>query len=68
MTQFSPVRTNSNGIARFPISQFYGSKDIIIQTNTERDSVYKIELIAPFSDLKSDVSAFSLSEIHKNLF
>lgn len=41
--------SNEQGIIQFEASELYGPNDLIVQTNTSRDSVYRIELLNPFS-------------------
>jgi hypothetical protein len=69
-TQFFVAKTDSSGRALFPVSRFYASNDLILQTNSEKDSIYKIELLSPFSDKNStshSILPFDLSENTKDL-
>lgn len=61
-------RTNEDGIATFELKDFYDDNEILIQTNTQIDSIYKFEILTPFSQYKSSYSfpSFSPSENLKN--
>jgi len=43
-------RSNKNGEVFFDMRHFEGDKQIIIQTNPKVDSIYKVEIVSPFSD------------------
>jgi hypothetical protein len=60
-------RSDSTGIVRFYTKDFYGPNEIVLQTDAT-DSIYKIELVDPFSDKISPKSlpAFELSENMKS--
>jgi hypothetical protein len=40
--------TNKDGIAKFPVQDFYGSSEIVLQPSDRKDSIYKIEVLSPF--------------------
>ena len=42
-------RSNRKGEILFDVKDLYGSRDLILQTNTRRDSTYRFELASPFS-------------------
>ncbi|WP_423148987.1 MG2 domain-containing protein [Rubrolithibacter danxiaensis] len=42
--------SDENGIVRFETQDFYGFKELIVQTDLRKDSTYKIELFDPFSE------------------
>jgi hypothetical protein len=48
-TWFRPSFSDSAGRIKFEIVQFYGSQDIIVQTNPREDSLSHIEITNPFS-------------------
>ncbi len=48
-TQFRPTFSDSAGRIKFEIVKFYGSQDIIVQTNPKEDSLSHIEITNPFS-------------------
>ncbi|TGD79407.1 hypothetical protein [Hymenobacter wooponensis] len=41
--------SNADGMVQFEPSGLYSTNDLIVQTNTEKDSIYQIELLNPFS-------------------
>jgi hypothetical protein len=47
--RFYSVATNKKGIANFELPELYGYNEIIVQTNTQEDSFYHVELLSPFS-------------------
>ena len=55
-------------MVRFYTKEFYGPNEIVLQTDGT-DSIYKIELVDPFSDKISSKSlpAFELSENMKGI-
>lgn len=44
------ARSDSTGALQFEMLDFMGPQKIIVQTNTRRDSTYRIEIQNPFSD------------------
>lgn len=42
-------RSDKNGFVRFAVQDYSGPGDLILQTNSQKDSVYKIEILSPFS-------------------
>lgn len=48
--QFRGAKTSRNGEVRFELKEFYGPNKMIVQTNPQIDSVYKIQITDPFSD------------------
>jgi hypothetical protein len=67
--QFAGARTDGEGRFLCDIKDFYGSGSILVQTNTPRDSVYKIEIASPFSEQYSrdSLPAFHLSDSSRDL-
>ncbi|HKP32429.1 MAG TPA: hypothetical protein VJT83_06865 [Chitinophagaceae bacterium] len=59
--QFSMNKSDKNGIVRFDAKHFYGAGEIILQTNPETDSVYRIEVQNPFSEKFSNVQLSSVN-------
>ncbi len=47
------TRSDSTGRLLFSTQKFYGSKEIVVQTNSLQDSTYHIEVTNPFSDQRS---------------
>lgn len=67
--QFATARTDEAGKFVFDIKDFYGSGNILVETNTPKDSVYKIEMASPYSEQYSaDRSAvFPLADSAENV-
>ncbi|HEV7347588.1 hypothetical protein [Telluribacter sp.] len=42
--------SDPQGTIRFEVKKLYDTQDVIVQTNTRRDSTYRIELFSPYSD------------------
>ena len=61
-------KSDSTGLVRFYTKDFYGPNEIVLQTDA-KDSLYKIELVDPFSDKVSAkvLPAFELSGAMKNM-
>jgi len=61
-------KSDSAGIVRFYTKDFYGPNEIVLQTDAT-DSIYKIELVDPFSDKISPAGlpAFELNKNMKNI-
>ncbi|AMR32598.1 hypothetical protein A0256_14780 [Mucilaginibacter sp. PAMC 26640] len=52
--QVYPARSDADGILLFNTKDFYGANEIVIQTNTERDTAHKLEVLTPFYDQYSN--------------
>jgi hypothetical protein len=48
-TQYRPTTSDQNGKVKFELIGFYGSQELIVQTNPKEDSIYHIEIASPFS-------------------
>ena len=61
-------KSDSTGIVRFYTKDFYGPNEIVLQTGAA-DSIYKVELVDPFSDKISPkpLPAFELSDNMKSM-
>lgn len=66
--QFSNAVSGKAGHLRFVVKQFFGTEEIIIQTDSRKDSGYRIDISSPFSDDKSitSISPLHLSEKFKH--
>ena len=64
---FYAAKTDSLGIVHFDVKDYYGPGDIIIQVRAENNAAYKVELINPYSEIKSKpgLPLFSLSKEHE---
>ena len=50
-TQLATAISDSAGRVAFDMPAMYGSTEIIVQTNTARDSMYRIDIANPFSEV-----------------
>lgn len=48
--QMYPALSDSTGLLLFNTRNMYGPGEIIVQTNTQKDSTYHIEMLSPFSE------------------
>jgi hypothetical protein len=48
--QFADATSDGRGIVSFILKDTYGPQEFIAQTNTQKDSNYKIDILNPFSD------------------
>jgi len=58
------ARSNSSGVINFHTRDIYGPVQLVAQTDTQQDSIYKIEILSPFSNVFSNTktSEFTLDE------
>jgi len=47
--QFSSSISHTNGQVQFELPNFYGLRKLVAQTNSLRDSAYRLELLSPFT-------------------
>jgi hypothetical protein len=47
--------SDSKGLVHFEMKDFYGPNQIVLQTNSEVDSVYRVEIFSPFSEKTQDI-------------
>jgi hypothetical protein len=61
--QLYPAKSDSTGRVLFNTHDFYGSSEVIVQTNTQTDSTYRVDIKSPFSDQYSatGVAPYTLS-------
>jgi hypothetical protein len=48
--QLFAARSDSSGRLLFNTKGFYGPGEIVVQTNTEHDSTYRVDIVSPFSE------------------
>ncbi len=62
-TQFATTYSGGNGQVKFELKDFYGSQEIIVQTNPTEDSMYRVDIDNPFLERYTDglLSPFTLS-------
>ncbi|MBF9255326.1 hypothetical protein I2I11_18660 [Pontibacter sp. 172403-2] len=56
--------SDANGHIRFEVKDFYGPKEIVVQSDFRKDSIYHFEIFNPFSEkyAQQQFSPFSLPE------
>lgn len=54
-SQFRLATSDENGSIKFELKDFYGSQEIIVQTNPLKDSNYRIDISSPFSEKHSAI-------------
>jgi hypothetical protein len=47
---FTNAIADANGYVRFETKKFYGAGEIVVQTNHEKDSSWRIDVVSPFSE------------------
>ena len=47
-TQFRSTTSDQEGKVKFELTGFYGSQELIVQTNPREDSMYHIDIVNPF--------------------
>ncbi len=67
--QLYGCKSNQEGMVHFDLKDFYGPSQIILQTNTDKDSLYHLEVFSPFSEeISGNVfPALHISEASKDL-
>ncbi|OOQ59076.1 hypothetical protein [Mucilaginibacter pedocola] len=48
--QMYAAKSDANGTLLFNTKEFYGAGEVVVQTNTERDTTHRIEVLNPFSE------------------
>ena len=49
-TQFAPAYSQNDGQVKFEMKDFYGSQEIIVQTDPSQDSMYRVDIDNPFME------------------
>ena len=67
--QLYSSRSDSNGVVRFYTNDFYGPNEIVLQTQSDANAGYNVEIINPFADKFSqeNLPPFHIQENMKNL-
>ncbi|HEU5364696.1 MAG TPA: hypothetical protein VFU62_04170, partial [Hanamia sp.] len=67
--QLYGCKSNEEGMVHFDLKDFYGPSQIILQTNTDKDSLYHLEVFSPFSEEFSgnQFPSLHISEANKDL-
>lgn len=60
--------SDAHGFVHFDLKDFYGPSQVVLQTNTTKDSIYHLEISSPFSESFSNISfpSFAVSENDRN--
>jgi hypothetical protein len=58
------ARSDDKGQVQFELKDFFGPREIVVQTNTQRDSTYRIEISSPYAADHPErrLPAFDLAE------
>lgn len=59
--QLRGTKSNRSGEIKFELKEFYGPGKMIVQTNTQEDSVYRIKISNPFSDKFADANILPIN-------
>nr|WP_294950085.1 hypothetical protein [uncultured Mucilaginibacter sp.] len=61
--QVYAAKSDAEGRLFFNTKEFYGPNEIVVQTNTEKDTVHKLEILSPFAEQysKTALPAFNLT-------
>lgn len=61
--QLFTARSDSAGRLLFNTKDIYGPGEIVVQTNTEHDSIYRVDILSPYSEQysKTPIPPFSLT-------
>lgn len=54
--RFNYATSNTTGHIQFDVTNFYGTNEIVLQTNTGADGNYRVDIATPFSDQFSTTS------------
>jgi len=63
--QLFAAKSDTLGRLFFNTKDFYGPGEIVVQTDTQKDSIYRIDILSPFSEQysKNTFPAFSLADV-----
>src|SRR6185437_9646815 len=64
--QLYGCKSNVDGIVHFEMKDFYGPSQIVLQTDTKKDSIYHLQIFSPFSEEFSNVSLPALTVSENN--
>jgi len=54
-TQFSSAISDEEGRVKFEMKDFYGSREVIVQTNPLMDSLFRVDIVNPFLESYTNV-------------
>ncbi|MDQ3278706.1 MAG: hypothetical protein M3Q06_10285, partial [Bacteroidota bacterium] len=52
--------SDSTGMVQFDVRDYYGEGELVVQTNTEQDATYKVEIQSPFAETYNGQVAYPL--------
>jgi len=60
--------SDGNGLVHFDVNHYFGQGELIVQTNPQKDSVYRVDIMSPFAETYSNhpSSVLMLSAAQKN--
>lgn len=61
LPKFYTVKSNKEGFFQINLKEFYGPNEIVLQTNTEKDSLYQLEVLSPFFESAPVAQASALT-------
>ena len=53
-TQFCPWYSDSTGTVRFELKDFYDAHEVVVQLRDDEDSLYRVDVVSPWSERYSD--------------
>lgn len=57
LTRLNSTRSDATGLVQFEMDEFYGTRELVLQTNPQQDSTSRLEVFSPFSSAYSTVRA-----------
>lgn len=64
--QLYGCRSDAEGLVHFDMKEFYGASQIVLQTNTTKDSLYHLQIFTPFSEQYSEATLPALTVSENN--
>jgi hypothetical protein len=64
--QLYGCRSDAEGLVHFDMKEFYGASQIVLQTNSTKDSIYHLQIFTPFSEQYSDATLPALTVSENN--
>jgi len=65
--QLYTSRSNKEGMVQFNVKNYFGAGVVVLQINTETDSMYQVQLLSPFAESYSTTSAQSMAQLPAQL-
>ncbi len=64
--QLYGCKSNADGLVHFEMKDFYGPSQIVLQTDTKKDSIYHLQIFSPYSEEFSNVALPALTVSESN--